>query len=407
MQCPTVSVLIPTYNRAEYLLESLLSVFGQSVPPSQVIVINDGSADNTREVLKPYMGRIEYLEKENGGKSAALNLALPLVRGEYVWIMDDDDVALPDALETHLSVLESDPSIGFTWTARFLAKNRPEGGGLEIIEQLRVHQFREGELFLDLLETNLIGCHSVMVRRSSCLAEVGEFDPELIRSQDYDMALRIAQRFRGKGIDKPTILYRLHSGVRGSAAASFSPTQNALMWRQYAQKTFRRLREELQLSDYLPADLRARPLGGHEIRRACLKRMTVMAARGMINEMVDDLQLAIASPAGGIPLSAAERGMIIRSLNYLWPQDITDFRRKLATRKIWTSREGMEIRVEMTRTLYWRAEQEIRARCFSRVLDMLRIGKSILGLRGIPHALQTKFSRPERELPSESGAFLG
>ena len=97
----SVTVIIPTYNRAHLLRQALDSIFRQTLTPSQVIVTDDGSTDDTREALRGYYDRIEYLpQAHNRGKAAALNAALPRVRGELVWIFDDDDVALPHSLDS-------------------------------------------------------------------------------------------------------------------------------------------------------------------------------------------------------------------------------------------------------------------------------------------------------------------
>ena len=90
-----VSVLMPTFNRGGMLSEALDSVLGQSIPPHQVVVIDDGSTDDTSERVARYGARIDYIRKDNGGKSSALNLGLTHVTGDYVWVFDDDDVALP------------------------------------------------------------------------------------------------------------------------------------------------------------------------------------------------------------------------------------------------------------------------------------------------------------------------
>ena len=92
---PTVSVIVPTFNRARYLPECLESLLAQTFPPTQIVVVNDGSTDDTASAVKPYLDRIEYIEKENGGKSSALNLVLPNIRNDYVWIFDDDGDPCP------------------------------------------------------------------------------------------------------------------------------------------------------------------------------------------------------------------------------------------------------------------------------------------------------------------------
>ncbi len=105
MPDPTVAIIVPTFNRARYLPECLDSLLAQTFPATQIVVVNDGSTDDTAQVVRPYLNRIAYVEKENGGKSTALNLVMRGIQSDYVWIFDDDDVALPDALEIHVAVL--------------------------------------------------------------------------------------------------------------------------------------------------------------------------------------------------------------------------------------------------------------------------------------------------------------
>ncbi|MSS71055.1 MAG: glycosyltransferase family 2 protein [Candidatus Latescibacteria bacterium] len=101
-----VSVILPTYNRANYLIESLESLLAQTYPNIEIVVVNDGSTDETKDKLGAFRDRILYLEKSNGGKSSAINLGLRYATGDYVWVFDDDDIALPDMVESHVSLFE-------------------------------------------------------------------------------------------------------------------------------------------------------------------------------------------------------------------------------------------------------------------------------------------------------------
>ena len=114
---PRVSVIVPTFNRSPYLGECLESLLAQTLPPAQVIVVNDASTDATRAVLEPFLDRIEYIETPSQlGKPGAVNLGLERVTGDYVWVFDDDDVALPCALERFTAPLERQPECGFSWS---------------------------------------------------------------------------------------------------------------------------------------------------------------------------------------------------------------------------------------------------------------------------------------------------
>jgi len=104
-----VSVIIPTYNRPRWLPETIESVLNQTYPYMEIIVVNDGSTDNTEGVLEPYMDRIEYIYKENGGPGSAANAGIMAATSEYIARLDDDDLFLPED-EDSLSQMRQDLS---------------------------------------------------------------------------------------------------------------------------------------------------------------------------------------------------------------------------------------------------------------------------------------------------------
>ena len=104
MTALTVTVLIPTYNRADWLIESLNSILEQTRRPDEILVINDGSTDDTLARLEAYREDVQVLNQDNSGKSAALNNAIAHAKGDFIWVFDDDDIAVPDALETLIFV---------------------------------------------------------------------------------------------------------------------------------------------------------------------------------------------------------------------------------------------------------------------------------------------------------------
>ena len=112
---PTVTVIVPTFNREKYLPEAIDSLLRQTVAPDQILIVDDGSTDNTSTVAASYPAPVEYFRKENGGKSTALNLALKHSTGDFVWVFDDDDVAHPTALERFLAAFEREPTADFAF----------------------------------------------------------------------------------------------------------------------------------------------------------------------------------------------------------------------------------------------------------------------------------------------------
>ena len=112
----SVSVVIPTYNSGQYLPEALESVLAQTVPPLEIIVVDDGSTDDTADRLHPYLNLITYKFQTNSGVSAARNAGLQLAKGDYVAFLDADDVWHPRKLEFQMGILTSHPDLGLLGT---------------------------------------------------------------------------------------------------------------------------------------------------------------------------------------------------------------------------------------------------------------------------------------------------
>ena len=187
MARPSVSVVIPTYNTAPYIGETLSSVFAQTYTDFEVIVVNDGSPDTVElEVaLAPYRDRIQYIVQENGGLSAARNRGIAAGRGEFVALLDSDDVWEPDYLEYQLAVLRRDD-------LTVVYPNATTFGD----------PLRAGRLFMDMhpssgpvsIESLVSQRCNVMVSvlaRREALESAGLFDESLRSSEDFDMWLRI------------------------------------------------------------------------------------------------------------------------------------------------------------------------------------------------------------------------
>jgi glycosyltransferase involved in cell wall biosynthesis len=301
----SVTVLIPTFNRAQYLAECLDSLLTQTLPPEQVIVVNDGSTDATRDVLKPYRDHIDYVETDQLGKPGALNEGLKHVRGEYLWIFDDDDVALPDALERMVAPLHGGPEYGFSFAPFHFTASDTDNRIGEVMHTLEIPDLKKRGFLIPLLESNFLG-GAALFARTACYDKVGRFDPALLRSQDYDMAIRIARAF--EGVQAPggaTFHYRQHDSLRGSTSDRFEAGKQRIKWLEYDQKIFRRLYVTLPLSEYLPPGTGL--LGNR--RQAHLQRLKIMASKSLWNLVMKDLH-AMANLGETAPLTGIEEDII-------------------------------------------------------------------------------------------------
>ncbi len=384
-----VSVLIPTYNRARFLGESVRSVLGQTVRPLEVFIIDDGSTEDTASVVAEFGKAIRYIRKENGGKSTAINLGLQQIQGDFVWVMDDDDVALPDALERHLAAFVARPEAGFTYSGFIWGSTQPDGT-IAPGEESRLPQFAEEEFFVRLMERNFIRGSPAMVVRASCYGEVGSYDTAFIRSQDYEMTLRLAERFSSARVNGPTYYYRAHEGERGSASARFDGRDVYQRWREFNRIIFRRLRERLPLERYLPSQGTTLE-GAERKRRALLQRMTIMACNGLETEMLADLQEAVGMP-GDLPLAEEEKAIVRRAVEYpvaSEPLFSPDFLRQ--ARRACSGRVGKQIARELTRALYWRLGPYAESRDLAGVVRFSRALLAFGGISGLASTASAKF----------------
>ena len=282
-----VSVIIPTYNRASYLVQSLESVLAQSYRNLEVIVVNDGSTDETRAILEPYRNRIAYYEKTNGGKSSALNLGLKHISGEYVWVFDDDDVALPELVDSHMSVFESQPQVDFVYSGYAFFEGKDSDN---VIETVEARAYPDREMVGELLNGNFISGVSVVVRKR-CYDRVGCYDERLIRAQDYDMWIRLARAgFRAGVIGRPLVRVRKHDGLRGSESDRFDTSVLIEKHLDYHRTIMQKVYWEVPL-DVISPEMADAPDDPRRILRALLKRTWIVANRMLVEETIRDLRI--------------------------------------------------------------------------------------------------------------------
>ncbi len=194
-----VSVVIPTYNREQYITKAIDSVLSQTYSDIEIIVIDDGSTDNTQSILKPYGESIRCYYQKNAGIAGARNAGIRRSSGRYVAFCDSDDYWLPDKLEKQMDLFGAHPEYGMVASqcasvrldGRFREKNRPGRSGL---------------VLNDLFVKNFIRTSSAVITRQ-CLDTVGLFDETLRECEEYDLWLRIAAQFPVGFINESLAVY--------------------------------------------------------------------------------------------------------------------------------------------------------------------------------------------------------
>ena len=187
---PAVSVVVPTYGRANILPRALDSVLSQTYSDFELIVVDDCSPDDTNKIVDSYSdNRIMYLRHEqNRGANAARNTGIKAANGEYLAFLDDDDKWLPEKLEQQMALYDKlDESFGLVYTGRRIVNSD------EVIERY-IPQL-EGNIYPKLLRKNVIPSETPLIR-TDCFDNVGLFDTGLRSCQDWDMWLRIAKNYK-------------------------------------------------------------------------------------------------------------------------------------------------------------------------------------------------------------------
>ncbi len=202
-----VSVVIPTYNRADLVGEAIESALGQTYSAREVIVVDDGSTDGTSAVLARYGDAIRTVRTAHRGCAAARNTGIGLARGAYLAFVDSDDVAPSDKLAIQVPVLEANPEAGFAYGPSVAFG--PDLPG-EVLHQ-PVRPDPHGFVAVDLFLTTRIGFDSVLLRREA-VEQVGGFDETLHYNEDTDLLLRVALDWKAVCLDVPTGRHRWHSG---------------------------------------------------------------------------------------------------------------------------------------------------------------------------------------------------
>jgi glycosyltransferase involved in cell wall biosynthesis len=207
---PRVSVIIPTYNRARFLGEAAASVLAQTYRDYEVIIIDDGSTDNTPEVVSQFPPVVKYFRQENRGVSAARNRGIEMTSGEFLAFLDSDDILIEDALQKNVLFLDQHPEAGFCYgqvykideDGRLLRLKSRRGARNTCVRDSR-------EQIARLLFRGDIAVDTVMVRRS-CFQEVGLFNTNLRVGEDIDMWLRISKRYSVGYLAEPLGKVRIH-----------------------------------------------------------------------------------------------------------------------------------------------------------------------------------------------------
>jgi glycosyltransferase involved in cell wall biosynthesis len=269
---PTVSVVIPAYNAARWIAETLDSVLAQTFRNFEVIVVDDGSTDQTSEVVAGYGDRIHYLRKENGGEGSARNVGIRAARGSYIAFLDADDLWLPEKLQLQMELLSRRPDLPWVYSDTIAFGGET---GQDLLKMSDATKLCAGDILRPLLLADFITCQTPVIRRD-VFGTVGYFDesPDLQAGEDRDMWLRIAAKYQVGFVDRPLAKHRNHAT---SQCATMDPQYEFRSRWKIIENAVARDPERL-------SDLREHALGNvcFDVARQMLRRGDRLGARQML-----------------------------------------------------------------------------------------------------------------------------
>lgn len=212
---PKVSVIIPSFNCELYIAETIRSVLNQSMPDVEVIVVDDGSSDKTREIVSAFGAPVRLIAQKNAGRCAARNRGIREAAGEFICLLDHDDVWFPDKLALQLAQFEAYPEAGGVYSS-IIYWHEDDAGRFPLPASFNLHDYPDGidQAFSGWIYHHfLLDCYmltSAALFRAEVFARCGDYDERLPYSEDWDLWLRIAREYPLVKLRRPTTLYRQH-----------------------------------------------------------------------------------------------------------------------------------------------------------------------------------------------------
>ena len=193
-----ISVIIPTFNRKHTLQRAIDSVLAQTFKPYEIIIVDDGSKDGTKEWLLQNYPSVQYIHQPNNGVSSARNKGIQISQGSWIALLDSDDEWMPEKLEYQSRFLEMNRDSSFCHTNEIWIRN-----GVRV-NQMKKHKKYGGDIFKHCLDICRISPSSSIIKKD-VFEEVGAFDESLTVCEDYDLWLRVSAKFNILFLDEPLI----------------------------------------------------------------------------------------------------------------------------------------------------------------------------------------------------------
>ncbi len=246
---PIFSVIIPTYNREKILSRAIDSILTQTFDDFELIIVDDGSTDQTKELVRRYKDeRVKYIYKENGGQNSALNRGLKEARGCYVAFCDSDDAWLPLKLEKTYEKYMEDEEVGvvYCWTG----VNR--SGQIELAR----NDYLEGNIYKEVLTQGYLTSPTFLSCKKSCFDIIGEFDLKVINCQDDDFCFNLCRYFKVALIKEILGVYYSDVDDRKSSMKKTAADSYLFLWEKHKNEVLRVCGKQVMADRYFKASMK-------------------------------------------------------------------------------------------------------------------------------------------------------
>lgn len=233
-----VSIIVPFYN-CPYVNQALDSLINQTYKNIEIIVVDDGSTKYV-EKITPYLGKIKYVQKGNGGTASALNMGIKLASGDYFCWLSSDDVFYLEKIETQLAFMKQKNAL-FSYTNYYSISEK----GKIIRGPLGIHFSNRFALIKRMSKGNIINGCSVMIDKT-VFNEIGVFDETLPYTHDYDLWIRVIRKFDVYYVPQPLLLYRIHNQMGTKKHAAIIKKETKLVINRHKVMMRHLLLEELK-----------------------------------------------------------------------------------------------------------------------------------------------------------------
>ncbi|MFN8487854.1 MAG: glycosyltransferase [Caldilineaceae bacterium] len=225
---PKISVIIPNFNNAHYVAGAIQSVLNQRDQDFEVIVVDDGSTDNSSAVIHQFGERVRYLWQENQGLAGARNTGIHAAQGEFIGLLDADDLWQPTYLEKMMALSRQSPDSAVYYCAAQCIDSQ----GQKLPRLLGAPVGKPAAIYQALVRANFLIPSTIVLRRDVIMA-AGLFDQKLRSCEDWDLWLRIGAKTHFMGLEEPLVLYRLHNSSLSANVVGMQQAARAVIEKNF------------------------------------------------------------------------------------------------------------------------------------------------------------------------------